>query len=161
MHNRQKLFFLLLLAICADQVSKYFAMVLLSEGGNVSILAGTVQFIFTFNPSGFLSVLQGVPEQLRFILLNICVAVLLLGCLYYIFLYPQSKKHYCLPLTWVCAGGLSNLLDRMLHEEGVIDFVSIGIGSFRTGIFNLADVYILTGSFYLGYLILGRAQNSR
>jgi signal peptidase II len=45
---------------------------------------------------------------------------------------------------------MSNLVDRLLFEGGVIDFLSIGIGGFRTGIFNLADVYILVGSFVIG-----------
>jgi len=34
----------------------------------------------------------------------------------------------------------------------VIDFINIGLGGFRTGIFNLADVYILAASFALGVL---------
>ncbi len=42
----------------------------------------------------------------------------------------------------VAAGGISNLIDRMIYEEGVIDFVSIGIGNFRTGIINLTEKYI-------------------
>jgi signal peptidase II len=52
--------------------------------------------------------------------------------------------------VFVVGGGISNLVDRLLYDDGVIDFLSIGVGSFRTGIFNLADVYILVGSFVIG-----------
>ena len=37
------------------------------------------------------------------------------------------------------AGALSNLIDR-IAVGSVIDFLNVGIGPLRTGIFNLADV---------------------
>jgi signal peptidase II len=43
------------------------------------------------------------------------------------------------------AGGLSNLIDRVAMGT-VIDFLNVGIGSFRTGIFNVADVAIMVGA---------------
>jgi len=43
------------------------------------------------------------------------------------------------------AGGLSNLVDRIAMGR-VIDFLNIGIGPFRTGIFNVADVAIMAGA---------------
>jgi signal peptidase II len=39
-------------------------------------------------------------------------------------------------------------LDRIVHGT-VVDFVSVGVGSLRTGIFNVADVAILAGLFML------------
>jgi signal peptidase II len=42
-------------------------------------------------------------------------------------------------------GGLSNWLDRLVHDGIVIDFVSIGIGRVRTGIFNVADLAVVIG----------------
>jgi signal peptidase II len=41
-------------------------------------------------------------------------------------------------------GGFSNLIDRVAMGS-VIDFMNLGIGSFRTGIFNVADVAIMAG----------------
>jgi signal peptidase II len=48
-------------------------------------------------------------------------------------------------LGFVAGGGLANWLDRVLHDGHVTDFVSIGFGPLRTGIFNLADVMIFAG----------------
>ena len=42
------------------------------------------------------------------------------------------------------AGGMSNLIDRVAMGS-VIDFMNVGIGSFRTGIFNVADGAIMAG----------------
>ena len=43
------------------------------------------------------------------------------------------------------AGGASNLMDRFVHGA-VIDFMNVGIGSVRTGIFNVADMAIMLGA---------------
>jgi len=65
-----------------------------------------------------------------------------------IFLYMILKslpKYELTGLVLILGGGLSNLLDRLYHQGKVIDFLNIGIGSFRTGIFNMADIYIAIG----------------
>ena len=43
-------------------------------------------------------------------------------------------------------GGFSNLIDRLLNDGAVVDFVSVGVGNLRTGIFNLADGAIMLGA---------------
>jgi signal peptidase II len=43
------------------------------------------------------------------------------------------------------AGGASNLLDRITYGM-VIDFMKVGIGPLRTGIFNVADMAIMLGA---------------
>jgi len=60
-----------------------------------------------------------------------------------------SLKRHCPPtqrlalgLLW--AGGVSNLVDRVLHGS-VVDFMNIGVGWLRTGIFNVADMAITIG----------------
>jgi signal peptidase II len=45
----------------------------------------------------------------------------------------------------VIGGGMSNFIDRLLYGGYVVDFLNVGIGSVRTGIFNVADVFIVTG----------------
>jgi signal peptidase II len=48
-------------------------------------------------------------------------------------------------LTLFVAGGLSNWFDR-LGDGHVIDFLNVGIGSLRTGVFNVADMAIMAGA---------------
>jgi len=52
-------------------------------------------------------------------------------------------------LALVAGGGLSNLIDRLVYDGRVTDFLNVGIGSLRTGIFNLADTAILAGALLL------------
>ena len=42
------------------------------------------------------------------------------------------------------AGGLSNWIDRVIHGR-VVDFLNVGLGPLRTGVFNVADVAIMAG----------------
>jgi signal peptidase II len=43
------------------------------------------------------------------------------------------------------AGGASNWLDRAATGR-VVDFMNVGLGPLRTGIFNVADVAIMCGA---------------
>jgi signal peptidase II len=45
----------------------------------------------------------------------------------------------------VLGGGLSNLLDRILKDGRVIDFMMLKFGGMQTAIFNFADVMIIMG----------------
>jgi signal peptidase II len=49
----------------------------------------------------------------------------------------------------VLSGGFSNLYDRITNNGGVVDFMNMGIGGLRTGIFNVADMAIMAGVFLL------------
>ena len=42
------------------------------------------------------------------------------------------------------AGGMSNWIDRAFRGS-VVDFLNVGVGWLRTGIFNFADVAIMLG----------------
>lgn len=66
-----------------------------------------------------------------------------------------------LGISLVFAGGVGNLIDRIIHHGSVVDFINIGIGSFRTGIFNIADVAIMGGSIFLFLLALHKQKENR
>jgi signal peptidase II len=140
----------LLFTIITDQFTKFLAVKLFETYNETSLLSNFFQFSLIKNYSGFLGIVDIFPENIRIFILNVCVSFLLLGGLVYIFWSGNRTSHYITPLVFVVGGGISNLVDRLLYDDGVIDFLSIGVGSFRTGIFNLADVYILVGSFVIG-----------
>jgi signal peptidase II len=58
----------------------------------------------------------------------------------------------------ICSGGLGNLIDRLTHGGYVTDFLNVGIGPLRTGIFNVADFALLVG---LGIIVLSGAGSAR
>ena len=48
-------------------------------------------------------------------------------------------------IAMVIAGGIGNIIDRILFDRHVTDFMNIGIGNIRTGIFNVADMCVTAG----------------
>jgi signal peptidase II len=59
-------------------------------------------------------------------------------------------------VTLFVAGGASNLVDRITYGM-VIDFMNVGIGPLRTGIFNVADIAVVVG----GILMLEGYRSDR
>ncbi len=151
---------LIFIIIVGDQWTKFLAIKYLQSSGEIYFLNIFFKFSLIENHGGFLGIVSDFPEHFQFFFLNICVSFLLLACLFYLF-YPKKRtSRYDIPLVFVTGGGISNLLDRLLHNGGVIDFFSFGIGNFRTGIFNLADMYILVGSFILGSYLFSSSTRS-
>ncbi len=52
------------------------------------------------------------------------------------------------------AGGASNWIDRITRGS-VVDFLNVGVGPVRTGVFNVADVAIMLG---VGAFVLAEFQ---
>ena len=46
-------------------------------------------------------------------------------------------------------GALGNLVDRLRHPNGVVDFIDIGLGDVRFWIFNVADMGVTFGAIML------------
>lgn len=151
---------LLSFTIGSDQLTKYVARSALASSKEIHFFSGLIKMSLVENHGGFLGIVSNLPAGLRFFFLNICVALLLFGCLLYLARFSgQSSSSTRIPLAIITGGGLSNLLDRLLGNGGVTDFLIIGTGYLQTGIFNLADVFILSGSFLLGFHLLRRSAN--
>ena len=137
---------LLLLATSfgCDQAAKLVAQATLSDSAPISYLNGLVRFEYAENSGAFLSLGSALPSSARFFLLEVLVgALLVLGIGLTVFSQRLSLRQKAV-LALAVGGGLGNLIDRVSHGA-VVDFVSLGVGPLRTGIFNLADVAITIG----------------
>jgi len=86
---------------------------------------------------------------------------LLLGILAYAALLKRRQPSLVFALALFFAGGVSNLLDRIAYEGYVMDFINVGIGPLRTGIFNIADISIMVGAFVVFITQLRERENGR
>jgi len=132
-----------------DQVSKSAARAMLASGATESLFADSLRLQLVENPGSFLSLGASLPEHLRFTLFTATVAVLLLGLVCAALFARRLGPARFIALGMVAGGGISNLIDRLFYDGRVTDFLNVGIGSFRTGIFNLADMAILAGALLL------------
>jgi len=135
------------LVCCAgcDRISKTYAESRLSSAQAVSFLGGSVRLQLAYNEGAFLSLGSTLPKPWRQAIFRGGVALVLAGLLAYaVFLGPSRPWPVC-AAALVFAGGASNLADRLLYDGYVVDFINVGIGGLRTGIFNLADVAVTAG----------------
>jgi signal peptidase II len=140
-----------------DQVSKSAARSMLHLGVIESLFSDSVRLQLTENPGSFLSLGASLPEQLRFTLFTAVVAVILAGLVCTALFARRLSTARFVALALVAGGGISNLIDRLLYDGRVTDFLNVGIGPLRTGIFNLADMAILAGALLL---VLKRSSTS-
>src|SRR5208283_5058245 len=122
---------------------------LLAGGAAQSFLGDSLRLQLVQNPGAFLSLGASLPEHLRFALFTGAVGVLLLGLIAVSLFARPLRPWRCIALALVAGGGISNLIDRLIHDGRVTDFLNLGIGSLRTGIFNVADMAILFGALLL------------
>src|SRR5262249_46307125 len=125
------------------RVTKRVATAELAGRPAQSYLAGTFHLEYAENPGAFLSFGGRLPRQARFALLVGAVSITLAALAY--FALSQKWSGFALmgaSLTF--AGGLSNVVDRFARGT-VVDFMSVGVGRWTTGIFNVADIAIMCG----------------
>ena len=114
------------------------------DAAPLSLAGDVVRFDLAHNTGAFLSLGADLPPVWRTVSL-IGAAPLALACLCILGLRAGFGGWSLLGLSLIAGGGVGNWLDRLLHGGAVTDFVSLGMGSLRTGIFNLADVFIMAG----------------
>lgn len=143
-----------------DQATKALARQALATEQPIHLLAGAVRLQYAENPGAFLSLGAGLPDEVRFLLGVVLVSVILVLAVAHFLRAESLSRQRLLGLALLVGGGLGNLIDRILHDGVVIDFVSLGLGPLRTGIFNVADVAITTGVVLLWISAFERDRSS-
>jgi len=138
-----------LISIGIDQVTKWYASEYLPKFEMTSYWGDLMRIGYAENTGAFLGLGSGMSDSAKFWIL-VCAVGLILSTLLIYILRTQTQTAYGLSsLTLIFSGGISNFFDRAVNNGAVIDFLNIGIGSIRTGIFNVADMAIMLGVFLL------------
>jgi signal peptidase II len=149
---------LLFFCVGCDQASKHFVRTHTEVGYSQSFFADTLRLTHAENKGAFLSLGATLPRQARLAVFQVGVSVLVLGLIAYALLARGLGALGIAGFTLLAASGLGNLIDRLAQDGRVTDFISIGVGPIRTGIFNVADVLGLVG---IAVLLLGSRRASR
>jgi signal peptidase II len=128
-----------------DQLTKSVARNYLAPGMPVSLLNGLIRLQRAENPGAFLSLGDVLPTNTRRVLFTFGGAVLVVGTAFWALRSPRLRSPQIVGAALVCGGGLSNLIDRVTQGGSVTDFLNVGAGPIRTGIFNCADIALMLG----------------
>jgi signal peptidase II len=145
--------------IGCDRITKHAASTYLAGTPDRSFLSDTIRLGYAENTGGFLSLGADLPPIARHAVFTVATGIALMAMLGLIL-----RRKYTglaeLGLVLFIAGGASNWIDRILRGS-VVDFLNMGIGPLRTGVFNMADVAIMLGAALFVVGELGWHQKSR
>jgi signal peptidase II len=151
--------------VALDLWTKALAASLLPGRGTVRLVGDVAVLVYVRNSGAFLSLGSGLPPILRTLLL-VVLPIVALAFFGWAFLIRgagegtgRGMADYAV-LVLIAAGGAGNLFDRLLYGE-VRDFLNFGIGRLRTGIMNLADLYILAALIVMALAFVSRSRRSR
>jgi signal peptidase II len=135
----------IVLSAGCDQLTKRVAADTLKFSPPHSFLWDIFRLQYSENPGAFLSLGAGLPGDTRTLLFKWGVGALLAGALAFTLLNNKLKPLSVMAMSLFIGGGFSNLADRIVRGDVVVDFMNAGIGRLRTGVFNVADLSIVAG----------------
>ncbi len=132
--------------ISCDQVTKGLAKTHLMNQEPTSYFHDTFRLEYVENTGAALSLGANLPQPYNFVLLSIIPLLVLLALFVYTIInIKEFNAIRILAFALVFAGGMGNIIDRIVHDRHVTDFMNLGIQNIRTGIFNVADICITAG----------------
>ncbi|PCK09765.1 MAG: signal peptidase II [Alteromonadaceae bacterium] len=139
-----------LVSIVLDQGTKWLASEYLARGPMTSYFFDLFRIGYAENVGAFLGMGSDLSPDLRFLIFTVIVGCFLSALTLFVFIYSKHTSEALVAWALVLSGGVSNFYDRAVNNGAVVDFLNLGIGSLRTGIFNIADVAIMIG---VGFLL--------
>jgi len=128
--------------IGCDQVTKSFAKRQLQYSASVQLLGGFVRFQYAENQGYLLSIGSTLSEALRKLTTILLTVIVLIGLSILIMFANTIKLPALIAFSLLIAGSMGNLIDRILNQGGVVDFLILGTKTIHTGILNAADLFI-------------------
>jgi signal peptidase II len=145
--------------IIVDQLTKYWIDSSMMLHDSITVLNGFFSITYVRNPGAAFGFLAGASPAFRyvfFIAINIIAITLILS---YIKKATMEESRLILALSFIMAGAVGNLIDRVRFGE-VVDFLDFYIGSAHWPAFNVADSSITVGAFFLILELWRRGKES-
>ena len=134
-----------LLALGADQYTKYFIASNFELGEGREFLKGFIDIQYIHNTGGAWGLLSGST----LILLSLTCLIMVFLVIYLV-KWGKGSKLLLWAVCLVISGGIGNLIDRVFRDGKVIDFLHFEFYP-TFPVFNVADIAVVTGA---GLLIL-------
>ena len=146
---------IMVVVVVADLITKAVAVATLSPAGVPTPVVGDVlRWTLVYNPGAAFGLYLGQYSRWIFLTLSLAALYILWR------MYRETAEHdrvRTLAIALVSSGAFGNLIDRVRHEYGVVDFIDVGLGASRWPTFNIADMAVSSGAFLLAYVLWNEA----
>jgi len=148
--------------IVVDQITKLLAERHLIRYVPREIFGEYVRFTLAYNPGAAFSMSLG--ENSRYIFGAFALIALFVLWRLYRLSGPAKRagdrmRILALGLAW--GGAAGNLLDRIRSSHGVVDFIDVGVSSWRFWTFNVADSAVTVGAIVLAWSLSREDREER
>ena len=139
-----------ILLILLDQITKFICLQKLKPIGSLKIIENFFYLTYVENRGAAFGILQGA----RYIFIFLTISVLII-CFYYYKKIPKNKFELLTKasLTLIISGAIGNLIDRIFRGF-VIDMFHFIFWGNDFAVFNMADIFVVLGTFLLAVVIL-------
>lgn len=146
------------LVLVADVITKRIAEVALQPRHVPHDIVGDVlRFTLTYNTGAAFSTSLGDYSRWGFTIMATIVLIVLLRSLRSV---DARDRWQSAAIGCICGGAVGNLVDRLRHAHGVVDFIDIGLGDLRFWTFNVADMGVTVGAVMLFIAMLRSPANA-
>lgn len=136
-----------MILVIIDQWSKWIAVTQLKGAASISVIGDLLRFTYVENRGAAFGILQ--DQRLFFLVITVIVIAFLVRLLWKNTMKSAVSKT---GISFIIAGAIGNLIDRMLHGF-VVDFIQVDLVKwFDFPVFNVADIGVTVG---VGLVIIG------
>ena len=136
---------LVILIFLSDRISKIYVIYLDKKLNGSEIFSSKFLNISLIWNEGIAFGLFSFNEKIFY---NILTTIILVIILIIFFMIIQSKGFKKYSLLMILGGALGNFFDR-IYYKAVPDFIDFHVGNFHWFIFNVADILITLGVFFM------------
>ena len=142
-----------------DIATKFLAEAVLARRP-VPVIGDYVVLRLVYNQCAAFGICLGPYSRWIFLVLAVLALVVLASLVRHT---SEDNRGRQFVLALLVAGAICNVVDRLRSTQGVVDFIEVGIGSYRWPTFNVADSAITIGAVALAFSLWleGRAQGER
>lgn len=132
-------------SLAVDQLTKWWAQVVLADGRTVPVIPGLLSFTLYHNPGASL----GVGSSMTWLIsLLAMVAVVALAALS----LWSTDRRWTVCAALGCAGALGNLIDRVAYAQGLLDGKVVDFLNYGWSVGNVADIILMLAG--IGIVVL-------
>ena len=137
--------FLIFLIFFLDRISKIYILHLDKINNSSELYQSKFLNITLIWNEGIAFGLLSFNENHLYNLLSLLIGIIIL-IIFYMIIKNNNFTRY--PLLMILAGALGNWYDRIIYNA-VPDFIDFHVGEFHWFIFNVADIFISVGVFFM------------